>query len=255
MNRKFFLFFFISFFFHICLILTFLFLPLKTLPFNLQQDIISINVEEQDSNAEKKQSVEQFSFNHKSPKKTPYLSLHDNTTTEEQKGKLGRGLNSVSQNSLLSEEDISWDSDSFRSPFVGRIDFLEVEKEGDLTLLNTQEMWFFGFYSRVKSQIYWHWRKTLKRELQDVDPATVFNSNRLLITRIEVLLDDQGNLNSIIVRKKSGLDELDEASILAFQKAHPFPNPPSPMVTEDGQVRLEYSFVLSQNDNFRHSNF
>ena len=255
MNRNFLLFFSLSFFFHICLIVSFLFLPIKNLSTAFKQDLVSIQIEEQDSTEKKQQMVEQFLFNHEVPKKTPYLSLHNNTTEEEQKGKLGRGLNSVYQNISPLEESLSWDSPSSDSPFVGRIDFLDVQKEGDLTSLNTQEMWFFGFYSRVKNQIYWHWIQTLEEELQDVKAASLFKSHRPLITRIEALLDHQGNLHSVIVRKKSGLEELDEACVLAFQRAHPFPNPPSPMISKNGQVRLEYAFILSQNDHFRTSNF
>ncbi len=251
MNRNFFLFFSISFFIHIFLMGAFLFLPLKILPF---ENTVSVQFEEQSFTKEAKQIIEQPFFNNKDPLNTRYLSQYNNTTREEQKGKLGRGRNSLSQNQLLQEESLSWDVEQLNSPFMGRIDFLEVQKEEEITLLNTQEIWFFGFYSRVKNQIYWHWIRTLKQQLQDVNSVDLFNSSRLFITRIEALLDTQGNLSSIIIREKSGLEELDTASVLAFQKAHPFPNPPSPMV-ENGQVRLEYAFVLSQNKNFKASSF
>ena len=196
-----------------------------------------------------KQVVEQLSFNNKLPLKTQYLSQYNNTTLEEQKGQLGRGLNSLSQ-TLSTQERPFGDLESLG--FKGRIDFLNIQKEEDVTLLNTQGVWFYGFYSRIKNQIYWHWIKNLQQELQTANLEN-FHSASSHITYIEAFLDTQGRLLSVIVKDSSGLELLDTASIMAFQKANPFPNPPSPLI-QDETVRLEYAFILSLNKPIAFSN-
>ena len=240
MNQNFFLFLCLSFFIHTLLIVSFLFSPTpaslkKAVPIQLTTNIAPKN----------KQAVEQFFFNDKLPSKTQYLSQHNNTTLEEQKGHLGRGRNSLSQ--IQPFQDNSLGTLKLQG-FKGSIDFLNIQKEGKLTLLNTQGMWFYGFYSRIKNQIYWHWINNLQQELLGANLESLFRSKHSHIAHIEAFLDTEGNLLSVIVKNSSGLEELNTASIMAFQKAHPFPNPPSPLI-QDKKVRLEYTFVLSLDTN------
>ncbi len=214
---------------------------------SFQEYNVSIQVEEEKEELQSLQIVEQNHFNKQTPQETHYLSQYNNTTLEEQKGKLGESPNPFFQK-FSAEEGDSLISIPNRSlpPLWGRIDHLgSVQKQGDQTVLNTKEVSFFTFYSRVKYQIYWHWIRQLKTEIQDIQQIDSVFSRGLLTTRVEALLDASGRLNSIILRKKSGLDELDMASLEAIRKAHPFPNPPKPLISEDGQVHLQYTFALT----------
>ena len=220
---------------------------------------ISIQVEEKQPRPEAKQIVEQNTFNHKAPEETRYLSQYNNTTTREEKGKLTDSRSLVqsffhdgSLNGL--EGELEFSHPYFRT---GRIDLLPyTEKEGSHNFLNTKEVWFFTFFSRVKHQIYWHWVKELESELGDSgNMFPEFSEKKLLTTRIEAYLDSEGYLRSLVIRKKSGLEELDLASAQALKNAHPFPNPPKPLISEDGSLRLEYTFALSYRPSHSFQNF
>ena len=205
---------------------------------------MSVQLEEEKEDMPSLQIVDQSHFNQQTPEEARFLSQYDNRTTEEQKGPPGENSQSFFQN-FSGEEEGSLISISNHSllPLWGRIDHLDsVQKEGRSTLLNTKEVSFFTFYSRVKHQIYWHWIRQLKMEIQDIRQI---ESKGLITARVEALLDARGRLSSLILRKKSGLDELDTASLEAFRRAHPFPNPPELLMAEDGRIHLQYTFALT----------
>lgn len=237
-NRKFIFFLFCSLCIHLLFLLVF------NSSISLKEYEVSVQVEEDTADLQSLQIVDQSHFNQKTPQETRFLSQYNNTATEEQKSRMGKSSRPFFQN-FSSEEDDSLISISNHSllPLWGRIDHLNsVQKEGRRTLLNTKDVSFFTFYSRVKHQIYWHWIRQLKVEIQDIRQI---ESKGLLTTRVEALLDAKGRLSSLILRKKSGLDELDTASLEAFRRAHPFPNPPELLMAEDGRIHLQYTFALT----------
>ena len=218
-------------------------------PISLREYDVSVQTVEEKEDPQSLQVVEQNHFNKQTPQETRYLSQYNNSTAEEQKGKLGESPNPFFQNLSIEEGDslISISDRFLWSPLGGgRMDHLDsVQKEGHQTLLNTKELSFFTFYSRVKHQIYWHWVRQLKMEIQDIRQIDSLFSNGLLTARVEALLDASGRLSTLILRKKSGLDELDTASLEAIRRAHPFPNPPALLMSEDGRIRLKYTFALT----------
>ena len=224
-KRKFIVFLLVSAFLHLFL---FLLIPGYSLLFRTEN--IPIQIEEAlEPVQHSAQIVDQYSFNRLQPKDTKYFSQYDHTTIEEVKGKLGKSPNSpAGSNSNETSTDSAIDLSapgSLSKPFYGRIDHLEnVEKRGADTLLNTKEIWFYTFNSRVKHQIYWHWIRELDHELKNLKIQNKFPTlSETLTTHIEALLDEKGRLNSLIIRKKSGLEELDRASANSIKKAHPFP--------------------------------
>ena len=56
-------------------------------------------------------------------------------------------------------------------------------------------------------------------------------------------MDSKGNIVDILIKSTSGIQELDEAAMESFNKAGPFPNPPSGMV-KNGFATLEWGFVV-----------
>ena len=216
---------------------------------------IPIQVQEEKTRNPSSQIVDQSIFNHETPKDTPYLSQYNHHTSVEQKGKLVQSPSSGISKFSLAEDtkgnEISIHTDDTSHGVLwSHVDYLEnVEAEGIQNRLNTKEIWFYTFNSRVKHQVYWHWVRELKEQLQSAMVSAGSIQNTTFITRIAVLLDERGYLNSVIVRKKSGLDELDHASIQAMKKAHPFPNPPQSLLSEEGLLQLEYTFALTDSQN------
>ena len=238
MKRRLAFFLFVSFFIH-CLF----FFLFSNYIFSFFPQPIPIEIAEDSASDEKfTQVVEQNQFNHQTPDDHFYLSRHNHTTANEYKGKVGNNRNT---HTVLKQDEgssIVLETSPFQLLY-GNIDDLEnVEKEGDQNSLNTKEVLFYTFYSRVKHQVYWHWVREIQAELEHI-PISTHTQGRLA-THIEAFLDSKGYLNSIVVRKKSGLEELDRASINAIQKAHPFPNPPTPLISNKGTFRLKHVFVL-----------
>jgi protein TonB len=67
------------------------------------------------------------------------------------------------------------------------------------------------------------------------------------ITRLIITLDINGKLIKVQVLGPSGITDLDDAAIEAFQAAAPFPNPPKGIVEADGTIKIRWDFVLEAN--------
>ena len=68
-------------------------------------------------------------------------------------------------------------------------------------------------------------------------------ANTERITSLKIKLDSKGNIVNIFVKGTSGISELDDAAIESFNKAGPFPNPPSGML-QNGFALIEWGFVV-----------
>jgi len=123
-------------------------------------------------------------------------------------------------------------------------DYIEDIPLGDMTLLNTAEFKFYGFYFRIRQQLEQYWGKTLREKANNL-----YKSGRRLaadqdkITSLVILLDSKGNIIEVGVKSTSGVKELDDAAVESFNKAGPFPNPPKDMIV-DGTVKIEWGFVV-----------
>ncbi len=69
-------------------------------------------------------------------------------------------------------------------------------------------------------------------------------SDREHLTRTLVTLDQRGEIVRIQIIEESGSRDLDDAAIKAFNKAGPFPNPPSGLIEANGLVQIQWQFVL-----------
>jgi TonB family protein len=120
-------------------------------------------------------------------------------------------------------------------------DHLDVE-EGDSTLLNTREWKYATFFNRVKQAVGTHWDPNTP--LRQRDPTNNIYGGRDRYTLLSVTLDAQGALREVHVDKSCGVDFLDEAAIVAFQKSQPFPNPPPGLVDKDNSIHFQFGFFL-----------
>ena len=124
-------------------------------------------------------------------------------------------------------------------------DYLPDQENGLQTMLNTREFKYFSYYSRIKSQLNQFWEPKIKQKVM-----TVFRQGRRIastrdhITRLLIVLNDQGTLVTVKVLDQSGVTELDDAAIEAFREAAPFPNPPSGLIESDGTVKIRWDFVI-----------
>lgn len=115
---------------------------------------------------------------------------------------------------------------------------------GDHTYLNTVEFKYYGFYFRIRQKLEQFWGRSIQETAQNL----IEEKRRALvqdehITALRIELDGDGNITAIKVVGTSGVRELDNAAIRAFNEAGPFPNPPKGMIVK-GKVVLEWGFVV-----------
>ncbi|MBI3543445.1 MAG: energy transducer TonB [Deltaproteobacteria bacterium] len=124
-------------------------------------------------------------------------------------------------------------------------DYLKDTQQGAQTLLNTREYAYFSFYQRVRKQLEQYWEPGLRERLR-----TMFDRGRRLAaeqehsTKLTVVMAKDGTITRILVDGTSGMLDLDQAAIDAFNKAGPFPNPPQGLMDAEGTVKIEWEFVL-----------
>lgn len=124
-------------------------------------------------------------------------------------------------------------------------DYLKDVKNGSQTLLNTREFAYFSFYQRVRKQLEQHWEPGLRKRLRSMtERGRHLAADNELSTKVMVVLNTHGLITKVLVEDTSGLLDLDQAAIDAFNRAGPFPNPPKGMVDADGTVKVQWEFVL-----------
>lgn len=123
-------------------------------------------------------------------------------------------------------------------------DYLENVAIGVNTLLNTKEFVFYSFYERIREKISNTWRSQLDSELDQIF-ARGENLGFDRKTKVQVELDNRGQLKGITVLGSSGFKELDNAAVEAFKLAAPFPNPPKGMLDASAKnVSIRWDFVV-----------
>ena len=124
-------------------------------------------------------------------------------------------------------------------------DYLQDTKIGAQTMLNTREYAYFSYYQRVRRQLEQYWEPGLRQRLRKmVERGRTLASEKEHSTKLLVVMGQSGNIEKILVQDTSGVLDLDQAAIDAFNKAGPFPNPPRGLVERDGTVKVEWQFVL-----------
>lgn len=123
-------------------------------------------------------------------------------------------------------------------------DRLKGVDEGDRTILSTREFKFFSYYHRIKELLRQHWKPNVERKLTRMYEKGKVIGEDEMITRLQVLLSPDGHITRISKVTSSGIEEIDEAAVDAFNRASPFPNPPKGMLDADGFVRINWDFIL-----------
>ncbi len=110
--------------------------------------------------------------------------------------------------------------------------------QGDGTYLNTREWKYAGFFNRVKQAVSAQWDPNGRMRAKNKQLA----GDR--VTLLAVALRPNGSIADIFVAKSSGVDELDQEAMKAFEKAQPFANPPEALVV-NGFIQFNFSFLVS----------
>jgi TonB family protein len=116
----------------------------------------------------------------------------------------------------------------------------EVER-ADSTLLNADKYRYADFFYRVKNAVRNHWHPASVYRTRDPSGKVYGVKDRHTVLR--VTLDSKGSVLSILTRKDSGLEFLDQEARAAFRRAQPFTNPPEGLV-KNGEIAFEFGFYF-----------
>lgn len=120
----------------------------------------------------------------------------------------------------------------------------EVEK-GAQTVLSTREFIYYSYFKRIKGQIQQQWEPSIKGKMRKImHSGRTVASAQDRITKLLIILNEEGTLVGVKILGESGIRDLDDAAIEAFKAAAPFPNPPTGIVEEDGTIKIRWDFVL-----------
>jgi TonB family protein len=115
---------------------------------------------------------------------------------------------------------------------------------GDFTYLNTIEYKYYGFYHRIRQKLEQFWGRSIQEKAAlMVKKGRSIASDDEHITALVIILSAEGEIERIVIKGSSGVQELDDAAIEAFNEAGPFPNPPRGLIV-NGQVQIEWGFVV-----------
>jgi TonB family protein len=124
-------------------------------------------------------------------------------------------------------------------------DYLKDMDKGMETLLSTREFVYYTFYARIRRQLNQHWGGKVREKITKIlQEGRSIASSEDKITKLQITLDRVGKLIKVQVVGDSGIRDLDQAAVEAFQEAAPFPNPPSGIVDPDGTIKIRWDFVV-----------
>ncbi len=122
-------------------------------------------------------------------------------------------------------------------------DYVDDVPVGEVTNLNTIEFKYYGFYNRIRKRLEQYWGNSLRQKAESFFRQGRSFSSEVKVTSLLVTIDSQGNITKVLLKSTSGINELDEAAIESFNKAGPFPNPPTGMLI-NGEATIEWGFVV-----------
>lgn len=113
------------------------------------------------------------------------------------------------------------------------------------TMLSSREFVYYSYYSRIKERLRIYWEPKIKDKVQRIMMSgRRIASDEDRITKLIITLDKNGTLIRVQVMSESGLKDLDDAAVEAFQAAAPFPNPPAGIVDADGTIKIRWDMII-----------
>ncbi|MBL4636327.1 MAG: energy transducer TonB, partial [Kofleriaceae bacterium] len=121
----------------------------------------------------------------------------------------------------------------------GSVDKIDGVESGDTTALNSKKWKFASFFNRMKRQVAQNWHPAGVFARRDPSGKVYGVKNRETV--LELYLKPDGSLDRYVILQSSGVDFLDDEAGAAFERAQPFPNPPSGLLDQSSQ-RIRFSF-------------
>lgn len=119
---------------------------------------------------------------------------------------------------------------------------LEVEDEGNDTVLNTRRFQHWDFFHTLQERVRDRWQAAKVYNQRDPTGKVYGVKDRLTVLR--VTLDKGGRVQELLTVKDSGVEALDREAKRALRAAAPFENPPSALLNEEGVLTFHFSFLL-----------
>lgn len=126
-------------------------------------------------------------------------------------------------------------------------DFLDGVEIGPLTILNTQEFKYSNYYERIRQIVNENWRDFIRKAIKLVksdEKKYGLLTTGWKITKLEIHLNEKGEILEIILISGSGYKQFDDAGDKAFRKSAPFAAPPTDLV-QNGTFALRWDFVVA----------
>lgn len=120
---------------------------------------------------------------------------------------------------------------------------------GAENLLNTQESVYYSFYARIYDAIGPLWQSKIRGLASQVRvPANEYQ------TRVEVILDRDGNFVETNILRASGVEAFDRAVEDSWRRIPRFPNPPRDLLDANGLLRMSWTFsvLVDRNTGFQY---
>ncbi|NVB84095.1 MAG: TonB family protein [Kofleriaceae bacterium] len=124
----------------------------------------------------------------------------------------------------------------------GSVDHLDDVANEDETALNAKRWVHATFFNRLKRQVAQNWDPASVWRRQD--PSGQVYGFKTRVTEVRVTLSLTGQLTKIVVTSPSGVSELDDEAVRAFQQAAPFVNPPKELANAEGNIVFGFSFYF-----------
>ena len=126
------------------------------------------------------------------------------------------------------------------------LDHIDKVEVGNETVLNTSEFKFYSYFSRIKHQVHRNWIDRVKgAALKSWMVGRPLASAMTHETQLIIVLDEEGRITNILVKKSSGVEALDKASVESFVESGPFPNPPRDLLKDQKNLQITWSFFVN----------
>jgi TonB family protein len=191
-----------------------------------------------------KKLIVQKQKNNEVPEDADFLSSHNQKVKKQTSGSKNLSLKDLApkfEYSLLKSNLGSTPNQN--SPSGDKIENVDLGFE---TAVNSKEFVYFSFYTRIRERLEAYWHPGVRDTLNNLLKTNSISLSQNRRTRLLITLNPQGQLIKVQVLSPSGIIDLDDEAINAFKKAEPFPNPPKGLVEEDGNIKINWDFIVER---------
>ena len=120
----------------------------------------------------------------------------------------------------------------------------DVEEEDAETVLNSRRFQHWDFFYRVQERVRVVWQPS--PVIEQSDPTGRIYGVKDRLTVLIVVLDKDGKVQTLRLKRDSGLPALDREAKRAVMAAAPYSNVPDKLLDETGTLKFEFSFYVER---------